>query len=92
MQIDVQVFGTRAVTDVVVTGDARGTIAAVNPAHATEVAARLGDETPAAIRDRCYSLVQSIADGPNCSTTAADYIDTIQGEACQIAKDAGWVK
>lgn len=67
-----------------------GSIIAHDDAMA-EIVARIGDITPAAIRDRCYSLVQSIArfqgDG------AGAYLDasrTWEDEAAAIVKDAGW--
>lgn len=57
----------------------------------SELAARVNDETPAAIRDRCYSLVQSIATAPFGESGSAR-LDVYENEAYQIAKDAGWLK
>lgn len=91
MKIEIQIWGGRGVpADVVVRGDARGEITASDPLHAKEIAERLGDDTPAAIRDRCYSLVQSMADFADTVTDAV--ADRWECEACLIARDAGWTK
>lgn len=50
-----------------------------------ELSALIADDTSASIRDRCYSLVQSIA---RLDTRIVS--ETVLDEASQICADAGW--
>ena len=74
------------------TGDEIGSIIA-NPEALQELAKRIGDEVSASIRDRCYSLVQSIAECgvPVGGADLQKWADTIQNEAFDIASDAAWI-
>jgi hypothetical protein len=85
------VTGKRGTMCVIIRKDGQlvGIVSALDDTDvAREVAARLADDTPASIRDRCYSLVQSIgkASYPDVAGVADTWID----EAEVICKDAGW--
>ncbi len=63
-----------------------------SPEVMLEVAKRIGDDTSAAIRERCYSLVQSVAKCRPTDNAAdmAELLETFEAEAIDIARDAGW--
>lgn len=84
----------RAALSVSVDGKYVGVLSIEGKGSAIEIAYRLGDDTPAAIRDRCYSLVQSMAEGRSKDgyDGPQERVDVYENEAYRIAKDAGWVK
>jgi hypothetical protein len=72
-----------------VSAHASGKVTCASVESLAELASRVGDETPASIRERCYSLVQSMAewDGDKADQPG----DAWENEAYRIARDAGWL-
>lgn len=90
MGITLRLWSVKGETTILFEGDVRGSVVAPD-VLARDIAARVADEVPAAIRDRCYSLVQSMAGcagDPQPREAAYAWAD----EAYAIAKGAGWVK
>lgn len=62
----------------------------VKPDDANDIAGRLIDGTSLSVRDRCYALVQNLAEYQGTDRLAA--FDAFEAEALSIAREAGWGK